>query len=49
MGEEINIYMAFLVWHFQIALPSFCEIPINASIIIICFSPFVQRTPAALI
>ena len=33
MGEEISIYMAFFVWHFKIALPSFYGIPTTASII----------------
>ena len=37
MGEEISIHMAFFVWHLKIALPSFCGIPTNASII---FSTF---------
>ena len=37
MGEEISIYMAFFVWHFKIALPSFYGIPTNESII---FSTF---------
>ena len=37
MGEEISIHTAFFVWRFKIALPSFCGIPANASIIFSIF------------
>ena len=37
MSEEISIHTDFFVWHLKIALPSFCGIPTNASII---FSTF---------
>ena len=33
MSGEISIHMALVVWRFKIALPSFCGIPTNASII----------------
>ena len=46
MGEEISIHMAFSAWHFKIALPSFCGIPTNASIVF--FPALVQPAPAAL-